>query len=346
MANSNQNRQERQAPPPESIPDCEERDNATQKSINALKKAYCDKLRDSRNTVRKLEISYEGKEKIYKRKEQRFLRTQNNYQRYVNTEINIGSQLVQANKRVTLNVTNYKKWDDDLATALGTFFTAVKDVKTKLYDLRDAASKLANSRTDSCSTAQWIIVTGKNPDTCKDDQKPNHPETGHCKDVEEIIDLLFCMPKALAVDIDSIFKVSGDIIGIQKFCNVGSLVSLQVDLSKKAVDFDTLLQGTITIRKTDLDNAQKDLVKALQDRTDCVIDVYNQRCDYDGLYRTTSELCCPKCGCVNEDAGNCEPRLKNCECKVCDICGKVRDAFTAVTDEGGGAQPTQPATTA
>ena len=144
MANSNQHRQ--QPPPPDSIPDCEERDNLTQKSINALKKIYCDKLREARNTIRKNEISYEGKEKIYKRKERRFLRTQDNYQRYVNTEINIGSQLVQANKRVTANVGNYKKWDDDLGTALGTFFTAIKDVKTKLYDLRDASIKLEIGR--------------------------------------------------------------------------------------------------------------------------------------------------------------------------------------------------------
>jgi hypothetical protein len=341
MATSNQHRQQQQ--PPETIPDCEERDNLTQKSINALKKTYCDKLRESRNTIRKNEISYEGKEKIYRRRERRFLRTQDNYQRYVNTEINIGSQLVQANKRVTANVGNYKKWDDDLSTALGAFFTAIKDVKTKLYDLRDASIKLGNSRSDSCSTAQWILITGKNPDTCKD-EKPSPPETAHCKDVEETIDLLLCMPKALAVDVDSIFKVAGDIIGIQKFCNVGSLVSLQADLSKKAVDLDTLLQTTIATRKTDLDNAQKDLVKALQDRTDCVFEVYNMRCDYDGIYRTTSELCCPKCSCVNEEAGNCEPRLKDCECKVCEICGKVRDAFTLVPDEGA-APPAQPAAT-
>src|SRR5258708_2209919 len=122
MATSNH---KQQSPPPESIPDCEERDNATQKSINGIKKTYCDKLRESRNTIKKLEISYEGKEKIYKRKEQMFLRTQNNYQRYVHTEISIGSQLVEANKRVTTNVASYKKWDDDLATALGTFFTAI-----------------------------------------------------------------------------------------------------------------------------------------------------------------------------------------------------------------------------
>ena len=311
---------------PGSIPDCDERDNETQKSINVIKKTWCDRLRQSRNTVKKLETTYEGKENIYKQREQRYLRTQNNYQRFVNTEINVGAQLVAANKRVTTNVGNYKKWDDDLATALGAFFTAIKDVKAKLYDLRDASIKLGNSRTDSCSASQWIIITGKNPDTCKDEKQP--PETGaECKNIEETIDILLCMPKALAVDVDYIFKSSSDVIGIQKFCNTVSLVGLQTDLSKKAQDFDALLQATITTRKGDLDTARMDLVKALQDRTDAVVDVYNQRCDYDGVYRTVDEICCPRCGCVNEDAGNCEPRLKGCECKICELCGQVKDAF-------------------
>src|SRR5262249_2525970 len=143
-----------------------------------------------------------------------------------------------------------KTWDDNLSAALKNIFTAIKDVKTKLNDLRDAAIKLDNSRYDSCSVSQWSILTGKNPDNCKDEQKP--PPTKHegCKDIEEIIELLICMPKALAFDIDSIFKKSSDIIGIEKFCNVVSLVSLQADLSSRAKDFDDFLQATIKLRKT------------------------------------------------------------------------------------------------
>jgi hypothetical protein len=339
MATSNQKSDYKQSRPPESIPDCEERDNATQKTINTIKKTYCDKLYTSRHAIKKLEITYSGKEKIYKKKEQRFLRTQNNYQRYVNTEINIGSQLVEANKRVGLNVASYKKWDDDLATSLTSAFTAIKDVKTKLNDLRDAAIKLNNSRTDSCSTSQWIILTGKNPDNCKDDQNPPPEPGGDCKNVEETIELLVCMPKALAFDIDSIFKVSSDILGIQKFCNITSLVTLQTELSKKATDFDSLLLSIITTRKNDLEVSRNELIKSLQDRTDAVIDVYNQRCDYDAVYRTVDEICCPRCNCVYVDAGNCEPRLKDCECKICEICGKVRDTFVIAQDNGGQPQP-------
>jgi hypothetical protein len=317
--------------PPDSIPDCEEKDNATQRKINAVKKVYCTSLGTSRDNVNKLEIAYDGKETLYKKKERKFLRTRDNLARYVNTEISMGSQLMQANKRITTNVAGYKTWDDNLSAALKSIFATVKDVKTRVADLRDAAVRLENSLNDSCSAAQWSIITGKDPDTCKDDNPPPpNPQEG-CKDAEEILRLLVCMPKALAFDIDSVFKASSDIIGIQKFGNISSLVGLQTELSARTVDFDTLLQNTIKTRKTDLDNAQKDLVQSLADRTDSIIDLYNQRCDYDGVYHTVSEICCPKCGCVAAGKGNCEPRLDDCLCEICEICGEVRDTFSDLT---------------
>jgi hypothetical protein len=346
MATTNYSQNDpRSSRPPESIPDCEEKDNLTQKTINTIKKNYCDNLFTARHNVKKLEIIYESKERIYKKKEQRYMRIRDNYQRYVNTEINVGCQLIEANKRITTNVGNYKTWDDNLATVLKNIFTSVKDVKSKISDLRDAAIKLENSQYDSCSTAQWCILTGKNPDNCKDEQKPpaHHHHHEQCKDIDKVIEKLVCMPKALATDIDSIFKASSDIIGIEKFCNTISIVGLQTELSKKTQDFDGLLQATITTRKTDLDNSQKDLIQSLVDRTDAVIDVYNQRCEYDGTYRTVSEICCPKCGCIKVDAGDCEPRLERCGCDICDICGEVRKAFVSLPDDTQ--QPAPAATT-
>ncbi|MBS1663842.1 MAG: hypothetical protein JST68_22545 [Bacteroidetes bacterium] len=340
MATSYQNqRNDRNQHQPSDIPDCEERDNATQKKINTVKKVYCTNLMTSRDNVKKLEIAYDGKETLYKKKERKFLRTQDNLQRYVNTEISMGSQLMQANKRITINVASYKTWDDNLATALKNIFNTVKDVKAKVADLRDAAVKLENSLNDSCSTSQWCIITGKNPDSCKDDnQSPNPPEG--CKDAEEILKLMVCMPKAgLAFDIDSIFKASSDVIGVQKFGNIGSLVPLQTELSTRAVDFDNILTTTIKTRKTDLDNTQKDLVQSLADRTDSIIDLYNQRCDYDGVYKTVSEICCPKCGCVEIGKGHCEPRLDKCLCEICDICGEVRDTFSDLVGKSPAQQP-------
>jgi hypothetical protein len=310
------------------IPDCEERDNATQKKINAVKKTNCASLITSRDNVDKMEMAYYGKETLYKKKEKKFLRTQENLQRYVNTEISMGSQLMQANKRLTTNVANYKTWDDALAGNLKKIFDSVKDVKTRLAELREAGNKIDNSMHDSCSTGKWALITGKNPDTCKDDQTPPPPPQEGCKDADEIIRLLIGMPKALHQDVDSIFKASSDIVGIQKFANIGSLVTLQTDLSARTTEFDTLLQTAITTRKKDLESVQKELVQSLADRTDSIVDLYSQRCDYEGVYKTVSEICCPKCGCVEIGCGNLEPRLENCLCEICDLCGEVRNTFS------------------
>jgi hypothetical protein len=310
---------------PGEIPDCVDKDNATQKKINALKKKYCESLTASYDNVGKLEVAYWGKEAIYKKKERKYLRTLRNLNRYVNTEISLGSQLMEANKRLTANVASYKAWDDGLADNLKKFFDSVKDLKSKVGDLREAGCKIDNSMTDSCSSGKWAIITGKNPDTCKDEQTPT-PHEG-CKDAEKIIELLICMPKALYCDVDSIFKASSDIIGIQKFGNIGSLVALQTDLSAKTTDLDTLLQTVIATRKKDLETAQKDLVQSLSDRTDSIVDVYGGRCDYDGLYRTVSQICCPICGCV-QGKENCEARLDECLCRICNLCAEVKNTFS------------------
>ena len=320
------NRSERRNPP--GIPECDERDNATQQTINVLKKTWCQKLTDAENEIKTLKIGYDSNERIYKSKERRFLSTRDNSQRYINTEISMGSQLVQANEKIKANVANYKKWDDDLAKGLAAVFTAVKDVKAKMTDLRDAATKLENSRHDSCNDTQWILITGKSADNCKDDTKTTPPVLPEpCKDSEAVVDLLFGMPKALLADADSIFKSSSDVIGIQKFCNTGSISVLQDKLYASANDFDALLQATIKLRKTDLDARQLELTTALKNRTGSVMDLYSQRCNYAGVEKTLDKLCCPKCGCVKADMGDCEPRLESCACEICDICGEVRDAF-------------------
>ena len=44
--------------------DCEERDNATQKKINAVKKVYCTNLTTSRDNVKKLEIAYQDRKSV------------------------------------------------------------------------------------------------------------------------------------------------------------------------------------------------------------------------------------------------------------------------------------------
>lgn len=310
------------------IPDCDEPDNATQKKINAVKKIYCDELQTEDSSIRGLAHVYRSNEHLYKQKELRFLFTQDNFQRYINTEISFGSQLLQANERIKGNVASYKAWDDDLATNLKSIFLSVKDLKAKIGDLRDAASKIDNSRHDSCNSSQWCILTGKTPDNCKDDTKPKPPiQTEGCHDIEENLDDIVYMPKTLAQDVDFLFKSSADIIGIQKFCNLISLVSLEDVLYTKAKDFDGLLQDTITKRKPELDSRQKELTDSLKQRTNSVMDLYSQRCNYSATHKTLEEICCPICGCVELNPDNYEPRLEHCQCEICDICKEVRNTF-------------------
>src|SRR5450432_1016809 len=317
-APNNKNENRRQS----DIPDCIEKDNETQQKINAVKKIYCQNLDTSGNEIETLKIGYDANEKIYKSKERRYLSTRENCQRYINTEISMGSQLVQSNEKMKTSIASYKTWDDSLAAQLTLVFKTVKDVKTKMGDLRDAAGKLENSKSDSCSNSQWCIITGKSD--CKDDGPPI--ETEGCKDIEKVIEMLFDMPKALSVDIDAIFKSSSDIIGIQKFCNTGSLVVLQDSLYTNAKAFDKFLMDTITLRKTDLDAPMQELKAALADRTASVMDIYSQRCNYAGIHSTLKKICCPKCGCV-QSTEDCKPRLEECAEDICNICGEVKYAF-------------------
>lgn len=329
MATSNYNSETRFR---EDIPDCNERDNATQLTINDQKKIYCQNLKDDESNIQILKIGYESNERIYKSKERRFLSTGDNYQRYLNTEVSMGSQLVQANEKLKANVGNYKAWDDSLAKSLKDIFATVKTAKAKMSDLRDAASKLENSRKDSCNMSQWNLITGK-IEKEKEKEKEEKPpatraETEACRDVEEAIEMIFCMPKALSADVDSIFKSSSDTIGIQKFCNTGSLVPLHQTLYTNVQDFDTLLINTIVVRKADLEARQQELKEALKNRTGFVMDLYTLRNDYASIHTTLKKICCPTCGCVVEELGNCEARLEKCENGVCEICGEVRIILT------------------
>ncbi len=309
-----------------SIPDCSERDNETQQKINAVKKIYCKNLEAAENDINTLKIGYDANEKIYKSKERRYLSTRDNCQRYINTEISMGSQLVQSNEKIKASMASYKAWDDSLAAQLTTVFKGVKDLKTKMIDLRDAANKLENSKNDSCSVSQWLIITGKG-ESKEEGRQQQGPETEGCKDIEKVIEMVFDMPKALLADVDSLFKASSDVIGIQKFCNTVSLVVLHETLYNSAQEFDKLLSATITQRKADLDIRQQELKDALAKRTGSVMDLYSQRCNYAGIHTTLNKICCPKCGCVSGEMDNCKPRLDECAAEICEICGDVKYAF-------------------
>jgi len=312
---------------------CEERDNATQNTINAEKKKICDELYTSAGKVSMLEQRFKGENKVFEDKKCLFTKTEANYQRFRNLDMFVGSELTQTNESVKANVAVYIKNNKDLNGLLKGIAQSIKNVKTKFADLTDAACKLESCLNDSCNNSQRKAITGSAPGC-------NGEPIEACKDSETIIQELICRPKGLSSDIDSIFKAAFDVVGIQKFSNIDSLDPMQTNLSKNAKDFVDHINGIMKARDADMKALQGDIVKSVQDITRAAMERNHERSNFEG-YRDTSEfVCCPPCDCVvpvsNNDCGGdmkklCEqlnqPMLKKCEKMICDICIDVQKAF-------------------
>ncbi len=312
---------------------CVENDSATQKAINMYRRKYCDDLYTSAGEVTKWEKSNEGTLNLYERRKCMFIWTEDNHRRFRNTELRVGTELIQSNDLVKENVTGYIKWSSELSTQLRNILKAVKDVKSKMSDLREAACKLENCKNDSCNCTQLMVLTGKVPDNCKGESKQLKKERPkECENTENLLCDLICMPKALSFDIDSIVKSSSEVIGIQVFSNIGTLDQLQNTLSMRSKAFDSHLQTTIRTRETDLKKMQEELVKSVQDTTKATVGLYNKRSDFEGLFKTVDFICCPDCGCV-QTGDICDPRLHQCECEICEICDDVKKTFCEDKEE-------------
>lgn len=312
--------------------ECVETNYATQKAINTERGKYCNEVYEAAGLVSKWEKTYDGETNLYNRKKCMFVWTEGNYQRYRNTEICLGTELMQTADLVKDNVKNYIEWGNKLSGSLKDIFKAVKDAKSKLSDLRQAACKLEGTKTDTCFQTEWTILTGRPPAKCGEELKPpgelpkDYPEK--CKDIDKKICELICMPtKGLDKDINSLFKSSSEIIGIQVFSNIATLEPLQKTFAEKAKAFDAHLQDVMKAREADMKKIQEGLVKSVQETTKAAYSLYTSRSTFEGLYDTTQYFCCPKCGCVSASTDNCEPRLHDCECCICTICGQVQDTF-------------------
>ncbi|MGB3080709.1 MAG: hypothetical protein WBB31_16630 [Saprospiraceae bacterium] len=309
--------------------ECTESTLASQKTINTLRLKYCDEVYAAAGTVIKWEKTYSGETKLFNLRKCMFVWTEGNYQRYRNTEICLGTELMQSTEIIKDNVKNYIEWGTKLSTNLKDIFKKVKEAKGKLGDLVDAACKLNSSKDNTCYQAEWTVITGRSPAKCGEEPTgelpPNYPNK--CKDIDKTICDIICMPKALNLDINSIFKSSSEIIGIQIFSNISTLDPLQKSFAEKSKAFDTHLQDVMKLREADMKELQKQLIISVQNTTKAAGSLYTWRSNFESLYDTTKYFCCPKCGCVSINENNCEPRLHDCECKICEICTEVKDTF-------------------
>lgn len=309
---------------------CKDRDNPTQVTISSERLKVCNLLYDSSGELSKQQEKFDKENELYGLKKCLFVNTEDNYRRYRNLDIATGTELLQTNESLKANVTEFNKWNKDLNAGLKNIAKAVKDAKTKFAELKKAACDLESCYNDSCNKAQKKALTGKS-EGCKDEQTIDA-----CSDAEEIFGELICMPKGLSSDIDSLFKSSHDVVGIQVFSNIETLEPLQKTLEEQSKSFQKQINDVVKLREGDLKKQQEELVKSVKEITKAAMDRNNARSKFEGYYDATDFLCCPVCGCLPKDGNNradtdcnadCDPRLKKCEEDICDICGEVKDTF-------------------
>ncbi|MBC7947037.1 MAG: hypothetical protein H7Y42_04095 [Chitinophagaceae bacterium] len=338
-------------------PECKQDDtNPTQIVINKERNKYCLELYEARGATSQQEVKFAGENEIYNDRKCLFNNTEENYLRYRNLEITIGTEMLTTSETIKGNVDQLKKWNSDLNALLKKLSKSVKDAKEKFKDLKDAGCKLESSIHDQCFTAQWKALTGRESEKCDATGEP-HPA---CKTTAEDISAMICRPKGLILDIDSITTASADVVGIQIFSNIDTLEPLHKELDTYSKDFEKHVAEVMKTRETDLKKMQDDLVKSVKDITKAAVDRNSLRGNFEGLYDAVSYMCCPPCVCVgpidpsdpdchdnnyrNKQGGttpakdcynDCPSRLKKCEKAICEICTDVKVAFCCDTPPVG-----------
>ena len=334
-----------------------DKDNPTQISINRERNKYCNELYETRGATAQQETKFNGENEIFKEKKCLFKNTEENYRRYRNLDILVGTEILQTTESIKGNVDKLKKWNTELSATLKKLNKSIKDTKAKVMDLKDAGCRLESSIKDQCNKGQWKALTGKTSERCADKPSDPHPD---CKDASTIIEELICKPKGLIQDIDSLFQSSADVVGIQVFSNIEMIEPLQKDLDQHSKDLQKQINNTVKVREGDLKKLQEELITSVKEITRSAMDRNNMRSDFEGYYDAVRYLCCPACDCVvepeddddgdcderrnpdqrrqekrsgNHDHGDkdcyndCKPRLKDCEDLICDICEEVEKAF-------------------
>lgn len=323
--------------------ECVESTRNTQLAINTERKKYCDAVYAAAGDVIKWEKTYNGEKSLYEKKKCMFVHTEDNYRRFRNTQICLGTELVQSTDLIKENVKNYIDWGGRLATALKDIFKSVKEAKVKMDELKTAATKLDGTKNDNCMKSEWIALLGKDPVPCQPctpgettGTTGNYPDKypEKCKNIDDTICEMVCMTCVLYQDVNSLFGAASDVIGIQIFSNIVTLDPLQKTLNEKAKSFDGLLLEVTKARESDLKKAQEALVKSVQETTKAASSLYTSRSVFEALSDTTKYFCCPKCGCVTGSENPCEQHLAECRECICRICGYVQETFC--TDEGCG----------
>jgi hypothetical protein len=299
------------------------KDLPTQITIGLERTPICNELYESASELSKQEKKVDGEHIVFNERKCLFKYTEENYRRYRNLDVVMGTEMITTNDAVRENLVRYKDWNKKLSEKLKGIAKGVKEAKGKFGDLKKAACDLDSCIKDSCNKTQRRALTGKGYGEC-----PDQDVIDACRDSDKTLTELVCMPKALSLDIDSIFKAAHDVVGIQIFTNLDILDPLQKNLDTSAKDLKTYVSNVVKSRETDMKDLQAGLVKSIEDITKAAMGRNNARATFEGLYDATKYLCCPKCGCLKpNDDKPCDPRLKDSEKCICEICEDVKKAF-------------------
>jgi len=311
---------------------CHEIESPTQKkTINRLRQDYCKEMYFLEGEVEQLQVRQEQLGTLIKEKQCWFVWTEQNYRIHRNLELMIGSELIQTSDSIKDGVKNYLTSNKMLADALKKFTASVKDVRDKMKDFRDAECKLENCKDDPCSCNEMIELTGVVPPNCQGKPqdrggKPRPPSACSADTINKLLDWLFCMPKNLYFDVESLYKSASNTQGIQTFSNIASLDSLQNELVDRIKKFDKQITDNIKRGEADVKSSLDDLTKSRKELAKTDVDLYAKRTDFEGVKDAVKFYCCEACHCVEDEKGDCNKRLHECECKICEICGKVQKA--------------------
>src|SRR5215207_11770229 len=140
---------------------CKDKDNPTQHAINSERLKVCSSLYDLSGELSKQEEKYNKETDLYELKKCLFVNTEDNYRRYRNLDITVGTELLQTNESIKTNVTDFNTRNKELGAALKNIAKAVKEAKAKFGELKKAACDLKTCYHDSCNKAQKRALTGK-----------------------------------------------------------------------------------------------------------------------------------------------------------------------------------------
>ena len=307
----------------------EKKDSRTGKCIDTARKTYCTNLHTAKGDQASSEKAYDRSVMIYYKKKKLFEWTEHNYRLYRDFDICVDSELSALTTSLTAGVKTISGLSTDLYTNLKSVVTKIADLKTKIVALGDAAYNLDKYKNDQANATQWCLLTGKNVDNCKPDHEHHHHRPEACHDSDKIYDELIGLTrKVLIADVNSLVQSAADTVGIQTFTNIDTLTTQQAAFTTAAQNLVAQVQATAKTRRADLDTVQTDLSAAVQACTSAGVDKYTKNSISHAAHCTVQFLCCPDCECVRVlPCDSHEPRLVDCECRICVIGEKVRSTY-------------------